>query len=488
MSIEINGPVRVRFAPSPTGFLHVGGARTAIYNDLLRQSAGGAFILRIEDTDKQRSDEAMTRQIVSALAWIGIEWDEGPFLQSERLPRHRERGEELLAAGKAYRCFCTPEELDAQRAEAEKRGAAFRYPRTCLHRSPEETEALLAQGKPFAVRFRMPDENIRFQDIVRGDMDFPPDALDDFVLLRSDGTPTYHMSVVVDDIDMGITHVIRGEDHLSNTPKHIPLFRALGGEVPTFGHLPLILGPDKKRLSKRYGATSVEEFRNEGILPQALYNFLALLGWNPGDDREIMTRQEMIAAFSVDRLNDSPAVFDREKLWWMNAQYMLRMSLQDLWPHLEPFLEQAGLKNADRGRLMAALELYRTRTRTLRELAEMVVPYFQDELTYDPTASAKYLKDPELPAHLEALRERYRALPAFTKEALEADLRSLADERQIKAGVLIHPTRMALSAAAVGPPLFDLIEVLGREVSDLRLGRFLTFLREVGNREPALQG
>ena len=226
---EIQGPVRVRFAPSPTGFLHVGGARTAIYNDLLRQSVGGAFILRIEDTDKERSDEAMTRQIQSALAWIGVVWDEGPFLQSERLPRHHERAEELLAAGKAYRCFCTPEELDAQRAEAEKRGVAFRYPRTCLSLSREEIEERLAAGKPFAVRFQMPDEHITFTDIVRGDMDFPPDALDDFILLRSDGNPTYHMSVVCDDIDMRVTHVIRGEDHLSNTPKHIPLFRALGG-------------------------------------------------------------------------------------------------------------------------------------------------------------------------------------------------------------------------------------------------------------------
>src|SRR5689334_15288852 len=319
---KIQGPVRVRFAPSPTGFLHVGGARTAIYNDLLRQNVGGAFILRIEDTDKERSDEAMTRQIQSALAWIGVVWDEGPFLQSERLPRHHERAEELLAAGKAYRCFCTQEELDAQRAEAQQRGVAFRYPRTCMKLSQEEIDARLAAGAPFVVRFRMPDDNIRFHDLVRGDMDFPPDALDDFILLRSDGSPTYHMSVCVDDIDMGVTHVIRGEDHLSNTPKHIPLFQALGGEVPAFAHLPLILGPDKKRLSKRTGATSVEEFRAEGILPQALYNFMALLGWNPGDDRELFTRKELAEIFSVERLNASAAVFDREKLLWMNAQYL----------------------------------------------------------------------------------------------------------------------------------------------------------------------
>jgi len=430
----------------------------------------------------------MTRQIQSALAWIGTVWDEGPFLQSERLARHHERAEELLAAGKAYRCFCTQEELEAQRAAAQAEGKAFRYPRTCLNRPKEETEALLAAGKPFVVRLRMPDDNIRFQDIVRGDMDFPPDALDDFILLRSDGTPTYHMSVVVDDIDMRVTHVIRGEDHLSNTPKHIPLFQALGGEVPTFAHLPLILGPDKKRLSKRYGATSVEEFRNEGILPQALYNFLALLGWNPGDEREVMSREEMIAAFSVDRLNDSPAVFDREKLWWMNGQYMARLSLDELWPHLEPFIEQAGLADADRGRLMAALELHRLRARTLKELAEQVLPYFRDELAYDPAACAKFLKDGELPAHLEALQERYGALPEFTKEALEAELRSLAEQKGIKPAVLIHPTRMALSAATGGPPLFDLVEMVGRDATGRRMGRFITFLRTAGNAAPAAEG
>ena len=481
---DIQGPVRVRFAPSPTGFLHVGGARTAIYNDLLRQSVGGAFILRIEDTDKERSDEAMTRQIQSALAWIGVVWDEGPFLQSERLPRHHERAEELLAAGKAYRCFCTPGELDAQRAEAEKRGVSFRYPRTCLHLSQQEIEERLAAGKTFAVRFQMPDEHITFTDIVRGDMDFPPDALDDFILLRSDGNPTYHMSVVCDDIDMNVTHVIRGEDHLSNTPKHVPLFRALGGQVPTFGHLPLILGQDKKRLSKRFGATSVEEFRNEGVLPQALYNFLALLGWNPGDDREILSRDEMIRLFSVDRLNDSPAVFDREKLLWMNSQYLSLFDFEALRPHLEPFLEQAGLKDADPDRLALAVNLHRTRARTLRELAELVAPYFR-EVAYDPEAAAKFLKDPALPGHLEALRDRYAQLPDFNKESTETALRSLADERGLKAGALIHPTRMALSGAAGGPPLFDLVEAMGREASVNHFNRFLAFLKAGNTAQPA---
>ncbi len=366
---------------------------------------------------------------------------------------------------------------------------AFRYPRTCLGLSREEVDARLAAGKTFVVRFRMPDDHIRFVDMVRGDMDFPPDALDDFILLRSDGSPTYHMSVVVDDIDMKVTHVIRGEDHLSNTPKHIPLFQALGGEVPTFGHLPLILGQDKKRLSKRYGATSVEEFRTDGILPQALYNFMALLGWNPGDDREILSRDEMSQLFSVERLNASAAVFDREKLLWMNSQYLSSSTVDQLLPHLQPFLEQVGLGNVDQARLHAALELHRTRSRTLKELAEQVVSYFREALDYDLAACAKFLKDPAVPDLLEGLLARYLALPEFTKDGLEAELRALAEERGVKGGVLIHPTRMALSGAAAGPPLFDLVEVMGREATARHFGRFVAFLREnAGNTAPAAQG
>jgi glutamyl-tRNA synthetase len=510
MSETVTGPVRVRFAPSPTGFLHVGGARTAIYNDLLRQSAGGAFVLRIEDTDRARSDEAMTRQIQSALAWIGTVWDEGPFLQSERLARHRERGEELLASGRAYRCFCTAEQLEAQRGEAQRRGEAFRYRRTCLPLAGAEAAARAAAGEPFAVRFRMPDEHIRFHDLVRGEMDFPPDALDDFILLRSDGSPTYHMSVVCDDIDMRITHVIRGEDHLSNTPKHIPLFQALGGAVPVFGHLPLILGSDKKRLSKRYGATSVEEFRAEGFLPQALYNYLALLGWSPGGDREILSRQEMIGLFSVDRLNASPAVFDREKLTWVNAQYLSSLPLAELLPHLRPFLAEvgldvvgvagAGLAGAESSgqelagaktsgarsapgaaggeRLAAAIELHRGRARTLKELAAVVAPYFRDRLDYEPEALARFQGDPELAAHLAALRDRFARLEAFNKEAVETELRAVAAERGVKAGALIHPTRTALSGTQVGPPLFDLVEVMGREATLRHLDHLVERLRQ----------
>lgn len=478
---KLEGPVRVRFAPSPTGFLHVGGARTAIYNDLLRQSLGGVFILRIEDTDRQRSDEAMTRQIQSALEWIGVPWDEGPILQSARLERHQERARELLEAGKAYKDFRTKEELDTLRSQAEQSGESFYFRRDRYPMDTAEEARREAEGHPYAVRFRAPDEPVRFHDLVRGDMEFTPDVLEDFVLLRSDGSPTYHLSVVVDDVDMGITHVVRGEDHLTNTSKHVPLFKALEAPVPAFGHLPLILGPDKKRLSKRIGSTSVEEFQAEGFLPQALYNFLALLGWNPGDERELMSREEMIEAFTVERLNPSAAVFDREKLLWMNGQYIMSLSREELEPHLEPFLEARNLDDEDRDRVWAAVEAHRPRARTLQELAEGLEPYFAGELSYDAESCAKFLKNPDLPGHLEKLRDRYAEVEPFQLQPLEDELRDLADELDVKAGALIHPLRMALTASKTGPGVFDVVVLTGREASQERLDRFIAFLREQGS-------
>jgi glutamyl-tRNA synthetase len=465
----------------------VGGARTAIYNELLRRVRGGAFVLRIEDTDRERSDEAMTRQIQESLTWLGVEWDEGPLLQSERVERHRELAEKLLAEGRAYRCFCSPEELEAlrRRAQAEKR--TFKYPRTCLRLGAGEAARRVAEGVPFVVRFRLPDGPIRFRDLVRGDVEFGEDsALDDFILLRSDGSPTYHMSVVADDLDMGITHVIRGEDHLSNTPKHVPLFEALGGpgKVPVFAHLPLILGADKKRLSKRTGATSVEEFRDQGLLPQALYNYLALLGWSPGDDRELMTKDEMIEAFTTDRLNASAAVFDPDKLAWVNAQYMSGVALPEVVERLRPFLAAAGgtdpdrLPEADRERFERAVDLHRRRARDLRQLAEVLAPYLEERIAYDPELTAKYREEPALPELLAALRERYRAVEPFAVEPLEAALRALADEREVKAATLIHPLRMALSGQKAGPPVFDLVAVMGRERTDHHLGAFQEHLRQ----------
>lgn len=477
MDTQIRGPVRVRFAPSPTGYLHVGGARTAIYNELLRRSVGGAFILRIEDTDRERSDDAMVRQIVSAMKWLGLEWDEGPFLQSERVEEHRAAARRLMAEGKAYACFRTPEELEAKRNEVHGRGESYRY-RTAFPRpSAEETERRIAAGESYAIRLRMPDTDIVVDDLVRGRVVFPEESQDDLIILRSDGTPTYHLSVVVDDIDMRITHVIRGEDHLSNTPKHIGLFEALGATPPAFAHLPLILGPDGKKLSKRTGAAAVEEFRDEGYLPQTLYNYLALLGWSPGDDRELMNRDELAAAFTVERLGRTASIFDYEKLRWMNVHYLPNLPLDEVMGHLMPFLEKAGYASAEPQKLRTVVDMHRIRAKTLPELVGMIGHFFADGVEYHEEEREKLRAQGGVSELLEELASRYQALDSFTIEATDAELRRLAKEKGIKAGQLIHPTRYALSALAVGPPLFDIVVALGKEVSVARLRAFAAYLR-----------
>ena len=469
--------VRVRFAPSPTGFLHVGGARTAIYNYLLRQKLGGELILRIEDTDRARSDKAMERQIQDALTWLGVSWDEGPFLQSERVTGHVARAQQLVEAGHAYPCFCSSAKLDGMRAEAQAEGEGFLYPRTCYELPKDEVERRLAEGRPHIIRFLMPRENTRFPDLIRGEMDVPPDALDDFILVRSDRSPTYHLSVVCDDIDMGITHVLRGEDHLSNTPKHVRLFEALGVDVPEFGHLPLILGPDKKRLSKRTGATSVEEFRTQGILPDALFNYLALLSWTPPGEEEILSKREMIPVFTLEKLGASAAVFDEDKLKWVNGKYLSSLPVRDVLHHLRPFLDGAGLDIVDEELLERAVELHRTRPRTLADLAASVKPYFVESLEYDAELCAQFLEQPELPGLIGQLKGKFAGAPSWAADDLEEALRNLAAEKDMKAGALIHPTRMALTSAKAGPSLFEVVEVMGKEGTFRHLNGFMTYLR-----------
>src|SRR6266545_3073245 len=329
-ALSNESPIRVRFAPSPTGSLHVGGARTALYNLLFARREKGTFILRIEDTDVERSREELTAQILSAMEWLGLDYDEGPHLQSQRYHLYRAAADRLIAEGKAYRAFETPEELDAERKKAEASGRSYRYSGAGREITPEESERRARAGERFVVRLAMPDETIVVDDLIRGRVEFPAEALDDFVLVRSDGHPLYHFSVCVDDADMRITHVLRGDDHLANTPKHVALFRALGAPVPAFAHLGMILGTDRKKLSKRYGAAAVEEWRDQGIFPEALVNFLALLGWSPGEDRELLSREEMEREFSLERIGASPSVFDPEKLLWMNAQYMARMPAEEL--------------------------------------------------------------------------------------------------------------------------------------------------------------
>ncbi|MGE5346912.1 MAG: glutamate--tRNA ligase [Acidithiobacillales bacterium] len=460
------GP-RVRFAPSPTGSLHVGGARTALYNWLFARRHGGTFLLRIEDTDVARSRTELTQQILDALGWLGLTWDEGPFFQSERQSLYREAAEKLLAGGNAYRAFETTEELEGMKRAAEATGTAFRYPGAARAIPKGESDRRAAAGEKFVLRLRVPEEPIVVDDVVQGRTEFPAGALDDFVLLRSDGHPLYHFSAVVDDVEMGITHVVRGVDHLPNTPKHVALFRALGAPVPLFAHLGMILGPDGKKLSKRHGAAGVEEFRGQGILPEALFNFLALLGWSPGGDREKMTVEEMVRLFSLERIGPSPSRFDYEKLLWLNGQYLQEIPSARLLELLTSF----GLPPCGAATLERALPLHRPRARTLRELSRALAVYGDDPTEFDP-AGLKKFGTTENAALLRRFARRLSGVRPFAHGPLEEAARALAGEAGLSLGALAQPARLALTGALASPPLFDLIEVLGMETAGRRLLAF----------------
>ncbi len=462
--------MKLRFAPSPTGTLHVGGARTAIFNLLHARHHGGKMLLRIEDTDVERSRQHHAEQIVSSLEWLGIEWDEGPVYQSDRLDRYRERAEELVRRGDAYRCFCAVEELDAERLVAEKAGIAYRYSGRC------RTLTIAPKDAPHVIRFKVQPGPIDFHDLIRGDVHFEGELIDDFVLLRSDGYPTYHLSVFVDDMYMEITHVARGDDHLSNTPKHVLLFRAFGAESPVFAHLPLILGSDRKRLSKRTGATSAEEYRDMGIVPDALFNFLMLLGWSPGGDREIFSKEDAAATFDLSDVNKAPAVFDSEKLLWMNGQYLMRMTPEEIYPHLLPFLPE----RRPMFELLALIELYQKRARTLREMAEQMNFYFlaDDAVVYEAEAAKKHLRGDGLEEALREMRDLLASTEPFDVAATEKAVRAVAERRGIGAGKLIHPLRLALTGRGASPPVFDVAVVLGKERALRRLERLIERVRE----------
>ncbi len=450
----------------------MGGARTALYNLLFARREKGTHILRIEDTDVERSREELSGQILSAMEWLGIAYDEGPYYQSQRSELYRAAVGRLLAEGKAYRAFETPEELDADRKRAEAAGRAYRYSGAGRRIDPEQAERRARADERHVVRLAMPEETIVVDDLIRGRVEFPAEALDDFVLVRSDGHPLYHFCVVVDDVDMRITHVIRGDDHLANTPKHVALFRALEAPLPKFAHLGMILGTDKKKLSKRHGAAAVEEWREEGILPEALVNFLALLGWSPGDDREILSMAEMEKEFSLDRVGASPSVFDPEKLLWMNARYLAQLPAEEI---LERSLPYAGAV-PERETAIRAIELHRTRVRRTTEVGRALATYAVDPETYDADGMRKQVK-PETPALLEKLIARYEASASWKTDSLEAALRSVGEECGVSAGKLIHPTRLALTGLTVGAPLFDVAALLGKETTLRRLRRFLEAIR-----------
>jgi glutamyl-tRNA synthetase len=467
-----SGP-RVRFAPSPTGFLHVGGARTALYNLLFARREKGTYVLRIEDTDVERSREELSGQILSALEWLRLEHDEGPYYQSKRYDLYRAAADRLIGEGKAYRAFETPEELDAARKKAEAEGRSYRYSGAGRDIAPDESDRRARAGEKFVVRLKMPAETIVVDDLIRGRVEFPAEALDDFVLVRSDGHPLYHFCVCVDDADMRITHVLRGDDHLANTPKHVALFRALGADVPAFAHLGMILGTDRKKLSKRYGAAAVEEWREQGIFPEALVNFLALLGWSPGDDREILSREEMENEFSLDRIGASPSVFDPEKLLWVNAQYMAQMSAEELLRRAESHAP-SGMPPKEAA--LAAVELHRTRARTAIEMGRALSVYAKDPDEYDAEGLRKNVR-PETAVELQRLIAVYEKVESWTAPELDAALRQLAAEMKISPSRLIHPVRLGLTGVTVGAPLFDVVALLGKETALRRLRRFVEKLK-----------
>ena len=476
--VAMTTPVRVRFAPSPTGYLHVGGARTALFNWLFARHFGGKFILRIEDTDAARSTAEMVDGILQGLRWLGLDWDEGPYFQSQRIDRYQVFAAELVEKGAAYRCFCGSEDLAARRAGQEK-DQAWIYDRRCLALSREESESFAKSGRPFAVRFQVPPGKTTYHDAVFGDIEVENSNIEDFVLLRSDGIPTYHLGVVVDDLDMAITHVIRGADHISNTPKQILLYRAVDRALPRFAHLPLILGPDKQRLSKRHGATSVMAYAAMGYLPEAFFNFLALLGWSPGDDREIMSREELIERFSLEGVGKANAVFGLEKLDWFNAEHIrtaaagrlrqlvvAELKSKDIWP--QDAHEDTSID--------ATIDLLKSRARRPADFSTTFRAFFTDDFDYQPEAARKFLGDARLESLLPVLLERYRESDAFTAQSNEQMLRRVADEAGVKAGLLINALRVGLTGQGVAPGLFDIMQVLGRERTLSRMKRLVEYL------------
>jgi glutamyl-tRNA synthetase len=466
--------VRLRFAPSPTGYLHIGGARTALFNWLYVRRHNGTFVLRIEDTDVERSSMDMVTGILASMQWLGLTWDEGPgvggphapYFQTERLDKYRAAAAALVKGGHAYRCYCNPDELKAKREAAQASGGSWSYDRLCRNLSDADRAAKDAAGLPSAVRFNVPEGRTSFHDLVHGDIGVDHANIEDFVVLRSDGHPTYHLSVVVDDVEMEITHVVRGDDHISNTPKQVLLYRAMGAAVPAFAHVPLILGPDKKRLSKRHGATSVGEYERLGYLPEAMVNFLALLGWSPGNDDELFTRDELVAKFSLEGISGGNAVFNPEKLDWFNQQHVMRMRGEEIFSRLGPDLAAAGLIDdalTDRALTIASIDLVKSRAKRLPDIVAQLRPFISENFRRDEAAVAKHLSAPDLGPHLAAWRGRLTELSPFDPATLEASLRAVADERGIKAGVLIHATRVAVTGQAVSPGLFEVLALVGRE-------------------------
>jgi glutamyl-tRNA synthetase len=471
--------VRVRFAPSPTGFLHVGGLRTALYNYLFARKHKGVLVLRIEDTDRIRHVEGALKSLINALRWAGLDYDEGPdkggsfgpYIQSDRLEVYKRHVNMLLEAGKAYRCFCTPARLEEMRREQEKRRLSPKYDGTCLKLKSSEIEENLRNGTPYVVRMSIPDtRTIRFHDIIRGEVEFSSDQLDDQVLLKSDGFPTYHLANVVDDHLMEITHVIRGEEWLSSVPKHILLYEYFGWEPPKLAHLPLLLNTDRSKLSKRQGDVAVEEYRAKGYLPQALVNFVALLGWNPGTEQELFSLEELVHQFSLERVNKAGAVFDLEKLKWLNFEHLRKKPDAEVLSMLKEYLTQEGTgqKHFDDAYLLDVIAAMRERVAFVKDFIQKSPYFFEAPTQYDPDVVKKRWKH-DTPVQLKKLAEEFSRLDSPQKEDYEAALHRSAEALHVGHGDLIHAVRLAVSGMGAGPGLYDILWILGKEETVRRI-------------------
>ena len=475
----MNMNIRVRFAPSPTGYLHVGGLRTALYNYLFAKHNGGKFILRIEDTDQSRKVEGALENLIRTLKWAGLEYDEGPdregncgpYIQSERLPIYRQHALDLIKNGNAYYCFCTPERLDDVREKQTELKQSFSYDRHCREISLEEAERRIAAGEKYVVRMKVPlTGEMTFEDVIRGKVTIAYKVLDDQVILKSDGFPTYHLAVVVDDHLMGITHVIRGEEWLPSAPKHLLLYQFFGWDAPVLAHLPLLLNPDKSKLSKRQGDVAVEDYRSKGYLKEALVNFVAFLGWIPGDEREVFTMDQLIHDFSLERVGKAGAVFNVEKLNWLNQQHIRLLSDETLAEMFRPILEAKGIKisNTNEAYFLRVIGLLKEKLTFPQDFGEYSTYFFEEPKTYEEAGIQKYW-EPETSQRLTRLAEVLDAVEEFSHTAIETVMKRLADELQIKTSKLIHPARLAVSGKQVGPSLYELMSVLGKETVVRRL-------------------
>jgi glutamyl-tRNA synthetase len=461
--------VRVRFAPSPTGELHIGGARTALFNFLFVRRAGGVFVLRIDDTDLERSRTDYIDKLIASLKWLGLNWDEGPYYQSKRLEEYSKEAERLLSEGKAYRCFCSVEELEAGREEARNENRPYLYPGKCRNLSQEQEDVYIKEGRVPVIRLLTPDSGTTVvQDVIRGEVSFENSELDDLIIIKSNGLPTYNFASVVDDVQMRITHVIRAEEHLSNTPRQLLCMAALGYELPLFAHVPMILAPDRSKLSKRHGATSVEEFRGDGFLPEALVNYMALLGWSPGGDEELFSLARMAERFSLDKVNKTAAIYDTDKLTWVNSHYMREYDLDKLAEAALPYFEakellKSPLKGPEYDHYKKVIDMARERAKTLADLAASAVYFYSDSFSYEEKGIEKHFRKEGVAELLRKAAITLDSLEAYTRDSVDACYHELSEKLEISLGKLIHPTRLAVTGQIVGPGFFELMELLGRE-------------------------